>query len=41
MLEVLHWREKLDGIPVKALQEAAGRYLDGKNEIRYALLPER
>jgi zinc protease len=40
VLEVLHWQETLDSITVKSLQDAAGRYLDGRNQIRYALLPE-
>jgi len=39
-LEVLHWRERLDSITVGSLQDAAVRYLSGKNQIRYALLPE-
>jgi len=39
-LEVLHWQERLDSITVRSLQEAAGRFLDGTNEIRYTLLPE-
>ncbi|MBS1664269.1 MAG: insulinase family protein [Bacteroidetes bacterium] len=40
LLEVLHTDEVLDSITVGSLKEAAGRFLDGKNQIRFALLPE-
>lgn len=40
VLEVLHWQERLDSITVKSLKDAAERFLDGRNVIRYALLPE-
>ncbi|MBS1605957.1 MAG: insulinase family protein, partial [Bacteroidetes bacterium] len=39
-LEVLHWKERLDSINIRSLQDAARRLLSGKNQIRYALLPE-
>jgi hypothetical protein len=40
LLEVLHTDEVLDSITAGSLKEAAGKFLDGKNMIRYALLPE-
>ena len=40
VLEALHWQDRLDSITVKSLKDAAERFLDGRNEIRYALLPE-
>jgi len=39
-LEVLRWQGRLDSITVRSLQDAAGMYLNGKDQIRYALLPE-
>ena len=40
LLEVLHTNEVLDSITVGSLKEAAGLFLEGKNQIRFALLPE-
>ncbi len=41
VLQVMHWQEPVDGISVASLKEAAGRFLDGKNQIRFVLLPEK
>jgi|GEM_PF-29800 len=38
--DVLRWQEMLDSISARSVQDAAQRYLNGSNEIRYALLPE-
>jgi len=40
VLQVTHWQAPLDSISVASLKEAAVRFLDGKNQIRFALLPE-
>ncbi|HEY4290755.1 MAG TPA: insulinase family protein [Puia sp.] len=40
VLQVTHWQAPLDSISVASLKEAAGRFLDGKNQIRFVLLPE-
>ncbi len=40
VLEVLGQEENLDRVTPEALKEAAGRLLDGKNVIRFVLLPE-
>ena len=40
VLQVTRWQAPLDSISVASLKEAAGRFLDGKNQIRFVLLPE-